>query len=388
MSLFDEASLVITPNGVKEGKLYSVKPTDGSGDLNVVRATTATRVNADGFIETVDANVPRLDYTNGSCPSILVEPQRTNYSPKSEQTDTWTYTEFGAGSQGTITTGKTDMFGGTNAVQIDFPSDAENVGILFGTATSGLNSGNCNISIYVKLVESGSKNLQLRAGFKDIVNVSSTEFTRVDLSGTKINAEAFNLKLRPSEGTSNGGFSIIICHPQEENGSYATSYTPTVGSSVTRNADVISKTGISDLIGQTEGTIFVDFIPTERKISRYISLESASGFVNGWIGIFSATASPYKFRFYGDGFDFYSTNEVQLNQRYKIALSYKNGVVTSAYINGISQGTLTANTTSKSYASIEIATAPLGDRGDGKYKQVTLFKTALTNSELAQLTTI
>jgi hypothetical protein len=57
MSLFDSASLVVTPNGVKEGKLYSIKPTDGSGDLSVVRATTATDVNSAGLIEDTPYNL-------------------------------------------------------------------------------------------------------------------------------------------------------------------------------------------------------------------------------------------------------------------------------------------------------------------------------------------
>ena len=60
---------------------------------------------------------------------LLLEPQSTNVIENSEFTSTWTYTEFGSGSAGTITTGKTDMFGGTNAVQIDFPADTENVAL-------------------------------------------------------------------------------------------------------------------------------------------------------------------------------------------------------------------------------------------------------------------
>jgi hypothetical protein len=87
MSLFESASLVVTPNGTKASKLYAIKPTDGSGDLSVVRATTATRVNSSGLIESVATNVPRLDYSNGSCPSILVEPQRTNLLERSEEFD-------------------------------------------------------------------------------------------------------------------------------------------------------------------------------------------------------------------------------------------------------------------------------------------------------------
>ena len=39
MSLFESASLVVTPNGTKASKLYAIKPTDGSGDLTVTRAT-------------------------------------------------------------------------------------------------------------------------------------------------------------------------------------------------------------------------------------------------------------------------------------------------------------------------------------------------------------
>lgn len=57
MSLLDTASLIVTPNGYKEGKLYSVIPSDGSGDLSVTRATTATRVNSQGLVELVPYNL-------------------------------------------------------------------------------------------------------------------------------------------------------------------------------------------------------------------------------------------------------------------------------------------------------------------------------------------
>jgi hypothetical protein len=57
MSLIDSASLIVTPNGYKEGKLYSVIPSDGSGDMSVVRATTATRVNSAGLVELVPYNL-------------------------------------------------------------------------------------------------------------------------------------------------------------------------------------------------------------------------------------------------------------------------------------------------------------------------------------------
>ena len=55
MSLYDKASLVMIPSGYKDDKLFSIKPTDGSGDFTFSRdgagASPATRVNASGLIE-------------------------------------------------------------------------------------------------------------------------------------------------------------------------------------------------------------------------------------------------------------------------------------------------------------------------------------------------
>jgi hypothetical protein len=52
---YDKASLVMIPSGYKDDKLYSIKPTDGSGDFTFSRdgagASPATRVNASGYIE-------------------------------------------------------------------------------------------------------------------------------------------------------------------------------------------------------------------------------------------------------------------------------------------------------------------------------------------------
>lgn len=57
MSLLDNASLVLTPNAYKEGKLYSVIPSNGNGDFTATRATTATRVNSAGLVDLVPYNL-------------------------------------------------------------------------------------------------------------------------------------------------------------------------------------------------------------------------------------------------------------------------------------------------------------------------------------------
>jgi hypothetical protein len=43
-----------------------------------------------------------------------------------------------------------------------------------------------------------------------------------------------------------------------EQGSYATSYIPTSGSTVTRNQDIFTRDGIGSLINSTEGVLFVE----------------------------------------------------------------------------------------------------------------------------------
>ena len=57
MSLLTEASLIVTPNAYKAGTLYSVIPNTTLGDMTVVRATSATRVNSAGLIEIARTNL-------------------------------------------------------------------------------------------------------------------------------------------------------------------------------------------------------------------------------------------------------------------------------------------------------------------------------------------
>lgn len=51
MSLYDDASILMFPSGYKDSKLYSLKPTDGTGDLSFARSSSGTRVNEQGLIE-------------------------------------------------------------------------------------------------------------------------------------------------------------------------------------------------------------------------------------------------------------------------------------------------------------------------------------------------
>ena len=356
--------------------------------FDFTRASSATVLNKDGLIETVGSGEPRIDFKDDAKGALLLEPSRSNYVENSELTNTWTYTEFGSGSAGTITTGKTDMFGGTNAVQIDFPADAENVAIRFGGTASALTSGSASLSLYIKLVESGSKDLQLRASFSGIVNVNSTEFTRVDLSGTKISAELFNLKLRPSEGTSNGGFSIIICHPQEEQGSYPTSYIPTQGGVVTRSADVCNNGGNEQVINSTEGVLYAEISALALTgVDSRISLSNKT-LSNRVSFAYSPTASKAYIIVKLNSTTVINNLNVEIGNHLdtkKIAISYKSGD-TKVYLNGSELLTSSVSFTGGVLNDLSFESANGSVKFYGNTKDVRVYNTALTDAELQALT--
>jgi hypothetical protein len=55
--LLNSASLVMVPSGYKEDTVYSVVPSDGSGDLSFTRASNGTRINSAGLVEDVPWNL-------------------------------------------------------------------------------------------------------------------------------------------------------------------------------------------------------------------------------------------------------------------------------------------------------------------------------------------
>ena len=323
MSLLDSASLVVTPNGYKAGTLYSVVPNTTLGDLDVVRATSATRVDSAGAIETVGNNVPRIDYSNGSCPSILVEPQRTNSLLNSATV-----------ANQTIITG---------AVQYTLS--------FYGTGT---------------------------------ITLSGSHSATVVGTGTTRKTYTFT----PTAGILVLTVSGTCTRGQLEAGSYATSEIPTTSSIVTRNADVISKTGISSLIGQTEGTLFIDYNKT------HASDEALLGMVyldanpsNNRLQLVIDSNHFYMYATNGGALGLLSGNISLSNGRNKIAVSYgSNGY--KIYLNGTSvytnATTLTPSTDSFRLGSYAGGIAVMSD----SINQSSLWKTQLTNTQLAQLTTI
>ena len=419
MSLFDDASLVLTPNGYKASKLYSIKPTSGLGDMTVVRATTATRVNSAGLIESVAINVPRLDYPPlGGCPRILVEPLRTNLALRSEEFNDASWTKIGS----TISANSTTAPNGTTT------ADKLIEGTLLGNHYINRNITNSNslfsFSVFAKKSERNFLFLQAFAtvpnnftyvpsAYFDLDNgtvgtVSSATATIQDYGNgwyrCTLNCTSIFSQLSASVGmyimtaTANGvstylgdGTSgIFIWGAQAEAGSSPTSYIPTVAATVTRNADVISKTGISSLIGQTEGTFFCEMsaLKNTQTAAVYMSV-FASGTNFTSLGFVTGTNKIVFEGIYGGVSIFYIYNApFNININSKIAVAYQLNKITG-YVNGIK---VFENTTAQSFSQtlteFKSDYRGLGNFLEANVKSIQLYKTRLTDTELAQLTTL
>ncbi len=81
--LLSKTTWMLTPNAYKTSKLYSVV----GNDVAFARNSAAYRTNSTPVLRSVAANIPRLDYSQGSCPVILAEPQRTNLALQSQAID-------------------------------------------------------------------------------------------------------------------------------------------------------------------------------------------------------------------------------------------------------------------------------------------------------------
>jgi len=285
LGLYDQASLILTPNAYKAAKKYSIKPTNGTGDFTVARASTAMRRNASGVWESVANNVPRLHYpVGGGCPSWLNEPTATQGIRNSGASGAV------AGTPGTLPTNWFESLGGLGRQIVGVGTEQ---GLpyfdlrLFGTASGGnaqiqfeanniIASSPSQIwtnSVFLRIMAQPnppiSYVLRVREALNDGTFVADGQTTITPTTSfarhiqTRTNTGGTTQRIQPmllinlSIGVAYD-FTIRISVPQMELGSIATSPIVTTGSALTRLADAPQLTGASSFIGQTEGTVFIE----------------------------------------------------------------------------------------------------------------------------------
>jgi hypothetical protein len=291
------ASLLLIPSGYKGGKLYAEIPTNGNGDLTWTRTSTAIRTNSSGLLESMATGVPRLSYMYGSCPAVLLEPQRTNLCLWSEDlTNGWSTEGL------TVTANQTTSPDGNTTADLLQETAVTDVHRVYRSGITTVASTNYAFSFYVKkdtrryvrlvLNQTTNAAIWVAAQF-DLDNQTYTSgvgsgggtfvsasispaangFYRITLVATATTTTTFAF-LALSDGTAISSADSRGCNTyvgntsnriwgwgaQLEAGAYPTTYISTTSATATRVADSFSRNNIytNGLITASGGTWFVE----------------------------------------------------------------------------------------------------------------------------------
>ncbi len=410
-SLLQSASLLIIPSGYKAGVAYAELPANGNGDLTWSRNSVANRTQSNGNIVSVAANVPRLSYMYGSCPALLLEPQRTNslrnstmqgasISPSTLPTN-WAIA--GGGLTGTVVGVGTEN--GLPYIDVQLIGTATgNVGNMVFESTSQIVASNGQAwtnSFWAKTISTTAlpTNFRLttieRTSAGSYITQTDTTFTpsstltrfpqTVTLAGgatvarvqpgviwTIVNGQSYN-------------FTIRIAAPQMELGAFATTWINTTNAAATRLVDTFTRNNIytNGLISASGGTWYIEMLNniayTRDAAAQGIGIgDSSSTIANGFLIVNTGTGRQVIQKIIASA----TTNLfTTTTDTIKIAIKW-NGTSADVFVNGVKQVSATAFTTT----IMEF----LNGTGAGIprwIKTMALYPTPLSDSDCTLITT-
>ena len=389
--------IALIPSGYKAEKVYSVVPSNGAGDFVFDRGNgAATRVNKDVLIEDVANDVPRLDYTDGGCPVLLLEYASSNNILYSQDFSQWT--AFRLSTTANTTTSPSGLINATSITE----DSTTNTHFLRAPVTAA--TGTWSYSIFAKNrtnnryvvlnLRFSSARFNLSTGTVDeetgLVASSIKSFPngwyRISITAT-LSALA-NVELTLNNGTTDnylgdGLSGVYIWGAQFEEKPAPTSYIPALtGISVTRLIDSCLG-NYSPILLNKEVSLFADVIQNDTGFDMTIGLTNASPLSN-LIFIFQANGTQVRV-VSSQGLDSYQT--ITTYQRNKIIVTLKLNEA-KIYINGTL--VLTQNTSltvPDTFGELNFAAFLGGSPFSGRVYDTRVYDTVLTEAEAKQLTT-
>ena len=397
------------------------------GDFTVDRNSTKYVLGSGGDIISYATDEPAFEFnTDGSYKGLLVEPAATNLCLRSENLSTGWGTSDSTPTQDTEETPDGDttnkyiklVDNNTGGGATGFVSVSQSITVSGGTKYTasvflkkdGLNwaalqaSGAGSVGDASPIQYFDLLNGVTGTGSAGIQNATIVEYPndwyRCSITWTQgagdtsfgiaiYVAQADNAANVDLDGTS----SIFIWGAQVETGPIATSYIPTTTASVTRNKDDITLGSASSLIGQTEGTLYVEVDwKTASGTDQYL-LSVSDGTTSNWLLIYKATTGNLNMYAVADGNN--KTNQGESSSAYsgiqKFAFAYAEDDF-ELYRNGSIVGTADTSGSLASLATltdIDLGQSPTAfEQANLHIRAVALFTRRLSGTDLGALTTL
>jgi len=415
----------------------------GSSASEYIPTTTIARTRFAGV--TVDGtsaiNIPRLDYfASGGvtgCPALLVEPSGKNEAFHSEtwaSGSNWHLSEGGT-PRVTRATGSTDAFkapDGTftanalsptsgNVFHNIYSNSSTNIAFTSGTIytqSAFFKAGTGDAGRYVQLTFGSARFTQLGFANFDLqvgavvasggTSADTNRNARIENYGNgwyrcsftatcNVNGTAIGLQaglITASGATRLPTFAGTVTDvlygwgAQLEASSVATSYIPTTTAAITRNADLISVSGaVSGSIGQTSGTIYVEFEATNNSTTRRLLTLSDGGQLNRIMLVYVGSAWNAQIQ----------STTISLGNftsgYHKIAFAYEKVGVSGNLFASIDGGAVVSGTSATFPSSLSMVNlGKIEDTSNDSFlnariRAAALYTTRLTNEQLQALTT-
>jgi hypothetical protein len=400
-----------TADGTSSIYIYGAQIEAGDIATDYIPTTTSARSTFAGI--TVDGtsvpNVPRLDYSGGAtCPSLLLEPQRSNVCLWSEQFDNAAWTKSGATVTANATTSP-DGYANADKLVEDTSTGGHQIQQILTVSAATVYT----ISVFVKyagrewirFTDAQSSN---RIHFNTLTGVFGTSAgTVIDYNSTTLGDGWYKLSLTTtSVGTAytpritlaeadndvaytgDGTSGVYIYGAQLEAGAYATSYIPTLGAAVTRGADDMDTTFASAFATDGGATWFLEFDGnTTPAVNQTTALGFGLLFASGdRLSYNHNTVPEHRIRVTADGTPYYiAATGLNANTNAKLVVS----VTASTYVVYANGTQMDTDSIVGDWGSLtEFETAITDNFGALGVKQMIFFPTALSNADLARLTSL
>jgi hypothetical protein len=384
--------------------------------FSVTRDSIATRVNKEGLIEVVGKDKLRIDYKDSSNGVALLEPARTNSIIYSEDFSEWTNDRV------TVSENQIISPNGTLNADLIAENSENNIHRIYIGSITLTDNVDYTITVFAKkgnskviqltptstsAIGSGRANFDLDNGVLGDVSGGTAEikdygngwyrcsysFEALATASSAIAINLVNDNLNASRNityTGNTNNNVYLWGAMFEQGSYATSYIPTSGSTADRAADVANGAGNEQVFNGSEGVLFAD-IKAITEDSQFKAIAISDGTSSGddnRVNIAYLNSNLYANVRVGNVYQFNENTTVNVNLKNKVALKYKSSDF-AVWFNGFEILSQSGSGTTFPDGTLSELAFDDGQGNSGylgKAKELGYYDAVLTDAELEALT--